>query len=278
MNNLKKILFAVTAVMMIFAFAACGEEKTAQEPTVTTQDPMEIYLAALKKTAGLKDMDITMNMASTLETDGDSFKIAYDSKLKIKDTNQETMQMAMTTNTSVAGHSFDTNIYYTDGYYYMDTPGQAMKFSIDLQEVMKQVKNQTSAIFFEEDVIQSIEASEDGKMLTLKLDEAALSSFAEQIVASTLGDTGESDRISIGDIDCVFTLDDNGYIVAEVMDCTMNIAANALDEGDATEMEMDMHLEVQNNISEEITIDLPDFSEYEDMGAYSNLMDEAELE
>ena len=43
MKHLKKILCAMTAIVMALSFAACGEEESSE------QDPVDIYLTAAEK-------------------------------------------------------------------------------------------------------------------------------------------------------------------------------------------------------------------------------------
>ncbi|MEE0776854.1 MAG: DUF6612 family protein [Bacillota bacterium] len=269
MKHLKKILCTMIAIAMLFSFAACGEEKT-------SQDPMDIYLAAAEKNENLNDQDLTMVMDYTMDLDGQSIDVSSDIDAKIKDYNKDTMQMEMFMNMEMAGSTIAMNMYYVDGYYYMDTMGQKMKYSMDIQTMVEQLEGQLGVETFEKEMIQSIEASEDGKTLTMVIDGKAMSKFMEQALASTLNTGSESGDITIDDIDCVLTLDDDGYIASQVMDFKMSMAMALDAEGTNSEVAMTIHLEAQyNNIGKEVTIELPDFSDYTDLGSYNDLMTQA---
>ena len=83
MKHLKKILCAMTAIVMALSFAACGEEESSE------QDPVDIYLAAAEKTEALGDLDMTMDMTSTMDIEGESMDITYAIDAKIKDYNTD---------------------------------------------------------------------------------------------------------------------------------------------------------------------------------------------
>ena len=94
---------------------------------------------------------------------------------------------------------------------------------MDLQEMMTQMENQMGMGSYPEESIQSIEVSEDNKTLTLVIDGAVMSDFVNQMMATSLNTTTDTADFTIGDIDCVITLNDDGYIETQTMDFTMNM-------------------------------------------------------
>lgn len=271
MKHLKKVLCAMTAIVMALSFAACGEEESSE------QDPVDIYLAAAEKTEALGDLDMTMDMTSTMDIEGESMDITYAIDAKIKDYNTDTMQLQMAMDMGLFGTEIPMNVYYNEGHYYIDAMGQKMSYSMDLQEMMTQMENQMGMGSYPEESIQSIEVSEDNKTLTLVIDGAVMSDFINQMMATSLNTTTDTADFTIGDIDCVITLNDDGYIETQTMDFTMNMNLDV--EGSSTSFSMSIHADsTYNNIGQEVTIEFPDFSEYTDMGSFSDLTAQATQE
>ena len=77
--------------------------------------------------------------------------------------NTEDMRYLATGKTSMAGQDIDMSMYYEGGYYYMETMGQKIKYAMDLNQLMEQVKQSTEGANMESSYMKEITAKKDGE-------------------------------------------------------------------------------------------------------------------
>ena len=77
----------------------------------------------------------------------------FDTKLQTVDKDQ--LKMSMTSTLNMLGQTMDMNMYYSDGYYYMNTNGTKQKIKMDIAGLQKQIQSTTD--FFACKILQRSE-------------------------------------------------------------------------------------------------------------------------
>ena len=113
--RIKKVTALLLSCMLLFSISGCQKKRTAKE----------VLESSLKQSSKLKDADfsgeasykIANNEASS--SSNVTIKMNFDAKLQTVDKDQ--LKMSMTSTLNMLGQTMDMNMYYSDGYYYMNT-------------------------------------------------------------------------------------------------------------------------------------------------------------
>ena len=92
--------------------------------------------SSLKQSSKLKDADFSGEASYKIANSEASsssnvtIKMNFDTKLQTVDKDQ--LKMSMTSTLNMLGQTMDMNMYYSDGYYYMNTNGTKQKIKMDI--------------------------------------------------------------------------------------------------------------------------------------------------
>ena len=92
-----------------------------------------------------------------------TIKMNFDTKLQTVDKDQ--LKMSMTSTLNMLGQTMDMNMYYSDGYYYMNTNGTKQKMKMDIAGLQKQIQSTTGQTSLPAKILQRSEnlVKKDGK-------------------------------------------------------------------------------------------------------------------
>lgn len=171
---MKKCLMLFLALATALSLAACKGEK----------DPKVIYDDASKKTSELASMDVitAINMQMTQGEDSTDVKMNLD--MKMADLNTDKMKYLAQGTTSVMGQNLDLLMYYENGYYYMSTMGQKVKYAMDLDAIMKEVKKNTEGANVSSSYMKDITVKKDGdnELLTFTVDADKMGDYVKELM------------------------------------------------------------------------------------------------
>ena len=102
-----------------------------------------IYDEASKKTSELQEMDIETTAAMTMTQGDQTIDLSTTMDIQMTGANTDDMKYLAAGKTTMAGQDIDVTMYYEGGYYYMETMGQKIKYAMDLNQLMEQVKQST---------------------------------------------------------------------------------------------------------------------------------------
>lgn len=257
---MKKLAIAMLSAILVFSMAGCGGAGAGSGK----EDAKSIYDAATEKNSKLTDMDMTSKMTMKMEAKDQSLDITMNSEAKINQINTEKMQMAMTSKTSMSGQDVDMNIYYKDGYYYIDAAGQKSKMAMNLDDIMKQVKSTTEGGNVGSDMMKELSVKKDGdnQVVTFTCDPKKMNEYVTSMLGQTMGNSTDTSamKLTIKNASGTATIGKDGYFTATKLkfDCTMEIS------GEEATMSMDMDATI-NNPGQPVEVTLPALDDFKEV-------------
>ena len=249
---MKKVL-SVFLIVLLFT-SGCVKEKTHQE----------IYTEATEKMSQLKSSDISATMTFVMEAMGEKMTMAVDMDMKtiMGGTNPQ-MESSMNMEMPEIG-ALDVVMYYTDGYMYAETMGVKYKMAVPVEEAMASTVSlpDTGAELLKE---LTAEKTEAGKVLKFRADSAAMSEYMNKMMSvSSVEGMTTGLEYELGDVTGSYTVNEEGYITEMNLTCQMNVDMM----GEVVTADMQVQL-IYNNPGQDVVIQFPDFTGYED---YTDLL------
>ena len=169
------------------------------------------------------------------------------------------------------GETININMFYLDGYMYMDTMGTKIKMPMDMDEAMEQSVNMVSQMDISDPLygMENLKLYYDGakKTITYDVNSAELNSAVQSIMAAAgmdMSDLGYSYEVTRAS--GTVKIDENGYPEEESvsMDMTMDFLGMTMDMG------MDMTIDIQDP-SQPVVISFPSTEGYEELIGYEDM-------
>lgn len=287
-KGMKKLSALIMALALAFSVTACsgGNNKSDSSSEDTGRTAQEILESNLEKSKDMKDVDMTMAVKYVYETssedssssdssseDSSSQTISMNYDAKISDSGEDNMKMAMKGALSASGVSIDMNIYYSDGYYYLNMMDQKMKQQMDVSNLQKQISSTTSQSQLPVDNYKNIVVSQDddgNTVLDYELNEDGLNEYIQMAadqISSASGSTASSDDldgIRISSFSGTRTLDKDDNTLKDSAEFVM---VSSSYEGETVTVTMDV---TYNNPGKSVTVTLPDdLNDYQESSSIS---------
>lgn len=214
---MKKYIMILMAVVTALSVTACKGPK----------DPKEIYDNALKKTSELTDIEADSLTNMTMSQGEENTEIKVDMNMKMTDVNSDAMKYQAEGTTSVMGQNLEVSIYYENGYYYMDTMGQKMKYAMDLDELMSKVNQTVEGNKMDSSYMSDFSNKKDGDnyIFIYTLDGDKLNTYVNNLI-SQLGTDLDGVSYKIKDASGEATVNKTGYFSNQKMKMTMEMTMN----------------------------------------------------
>lgn len=238
------------ALVLAGVLAAAGLSGCAKK-----QDPKEVYDAAVAKNASLESVDMDSQMKITLSQGEETMELEAFTNSKLDQSDKENIRLLTTSSLTMDGESLDSTAFYEDGYYYIETAGQKIKYPMNVEEIMSTVEQTVGTTELPSDSMESIELKKDGdsQILTFTAAPEKMNDYLNEVMGS-LGDLN-----ALGDVDMKidsasgeYTIGKDGYYT----DMKMNIAMTMESGGSSLSMNIDMTGTV-NNPGQAVEITLP---------------------
>ena len=287
-KGMKKLSALIMALALAFSVTACsgGNNNSDSSNEDTGRTAQEILESNLEKSKDMKDVDMTMAVKYVYETssedssssdssseDSSSQTISMNYDAKISDSGEDNMKMAMEGALSASGVSIDMNIYYSDGYYYLNMMDQKMKQQMDVSNLQKQISSTTSQSQLPVDNYKNIVVSQDddgNTVLDYELNEDGLNEYIQMAadqISSASGSTASSDDldgIRISSFSGTRTLDKDDNTLKDSAEFVM---VSSSYEGETVTVTMDV---TYNNPGKSVTVTLPDdLNDYQESSSIS---------
>lgn len=250
MKKMIRTAAVILSTMMVFSMTACAKKA----------DPKEVFDTAVKKNSELTSMDMDTTMKMTMTQGEENIDVTVDMKMKMSDVSKDTMQYLAETKTSLMGQTLDATIFYKDGYYYMDSMGQKIKYPMDLTALMESVKQSTESTNLQSDQLKDLTMAKEGDntILTFTADPDKMNEYLTDVMGSMSGMGAMGDtQMSFKEASGTYTVNKDGYYT----DMTMKMTVDMDLQGEAVTMVMDLTGKV-NNPGQEVTVELPDTEGY----------------
>ena len=247
-TKIKKVTALLLSCMLLFSISGCQKKRTAKEDLESS----------LKQNSKLKDADFS-GEASYKITNSDvssssniTIKMNFDTKLQTVDKDQ--LKMSMTSTLNMLGQTMDMNMYYSDGYYYMNTNGTKQKMKMDIAGMQKQLQSTTGQTSLPAKYYKDLKLSEkDGNtVLKYSINNDGLNQYVKDVASQMTTVTGGSNSIKISSLTGTKTLNDKDLPVKESIQMVMESGDN--ETGSIT---LKMNL-TYHNPGKSVTVTLPD--------------------
>lgn len=253
---MKKVCaFLLTAAMAI-SMIGCGGK----------QDPKEMYDAAVKKSQELTSMEMEYEMDMVMTQSDEKIDISTAMNMKMDGIDTENMRYLAEGTTTTMGQTIDTTMYYADGYYYMEAMGQKIKYAMDLDKMMEQIKSSTGGGSMDSSYLKDIQAKQDGdnQILTYTADASKMDDYVQEIFSS-MGEMGsqlEGIAYNIKEVSGESVINKDGYVISGTVKMVMDMTI----EGETISMEADTKI-VYLNPGQTVEVTAPSLDGYTEVDA-----------
>ena len=246
--RIKKVTALLLSCMLLFSISGCQKKRTAKE----------VLESSLKQSSKLKDADFSGEASYKIANSEASsssnvtIKMNFDTKLQTVDKDQ--LKMSMTSTLNMLGQTMDMNMYYSDGYYYMNTNGTKQKIKMDIAGLQKQIQSTTGQTSLSAKYYKDLKLSEkDGNtVLKYSINNDGLNQYVKDVTSQMTTVTGGSNSIKISSLTGTKTLNDKDLPVKESIQMVMESGDN--ETGSIT---LKMNLTYHDS-GKSVTVTLPD--------------------
>ena len=220
--RIKKVTALLLSCMLLFSISGCQKKRTAKE----------VLESSLKQSSKLKDADFSGEASYKIANSEASsssnvtIKMNFDTKLQTVDKDQ--LKMSMTSTLNMLGQTMDMNMYYSDGYYYMNTNGTKQKIKMDIAGLQKQIQSTTSQTSLPAKYYKDLKLSEkDGNtVLKYSINNDGLNQYVKDVTSQMTTVTGGSNSIKVSSLTGTKTLNDKDLPVKESIQMVMESGDN----------------------------------------------------
>lgn len=250
---MKKCLTLLLAAVTVLSLAACGSAK----------DPKAIYDDASKKTSELTSMDVDSVVNMQMVQGGKTTDIKMNLNMKMAGINTENLKYQAQGTTDIGEQSIDISMYYENGYYYMSSMGQKIKYAMDLDAMMKQIKQTTEGASMDSSYLKEITAKKENgnQILTFTVDAEKMDAYVQDIMGQ-MGTDLEGVTYTIKDASGEVTVSEEGYFI----NSKINMSLEMNSQGETISMVMDTD-STYNNPGQDVEVTAPDLEGYTEIDA-----------
>lgn len=271
---MKKIISVLLIIAMMFSFVACNDSNKpsngdinkdvneADKNNVETEvDPKVVYENALKKNNELDSMEALSKINMHMTYGEESMDMLMNLNLKISDTNTENMKYLVETKTSAMGQDINMVMYYEDGYLYMDTSEQKIKYAIDADSIIEQFEGNTENTAVDSQYLEDVKLvkDKDNSIITYSLSSEEINNLMQGIFDQMGTDVIDMSTVNytVKETTGETTVDKDGYITNTKLKMSFDMAV------ENEEISMDMELSMDYvNPGQKVSIDTPDLEGY----------------
>ena len=245
---MKKYLSLLLAAATALSLAACGSAK----------DPKAIYEDALKKTSELTSMDVDSVVNMQMLQGEKATENKMNLNMKMAGINTENLKYEAQGTTDIEGQSIDISMYYENGYYYMNSMGQKIKYAMALDDMMKQIKQTTEGASMDSSYMKELTAKKENgnQILSFTVDAEKMDTYAQDIMGQ-MGADMKGVTYTIKEVSGETTVSQDGYFTNSKI--KMSLEMNS--QGETISMVMDTD-STYNNPGQTVEVTAPDLEGY----------------
>lgn len=229
-------------------------------------EALKAYEQAMAKTQQLDQYQANMNMTMKISDGTQVIDSTTNGSIKFALTgeNKDNVEMQMVMNVTSEGESVESTVYMKDGYMYTDANGQKIKIALPLEEMLNMVAQNTANIAaMQEAVLKDIKVEQAGEetIVSVTMDMKQLNAMAQQLLSQILpAEAMQSVTIAYTDVECVMTVNAEGYVTKQDMTFGASIEA----QGQTIQADYVAEIEYINP-GEAVEITFPDFTDYQEI-------------
>lgn len=257
---MKKLMTALVAAVMTVAMTATA---------FAAEDPAALLDRVTQKSNEMDSMDCDMGIHAVLilpdpETKKDlSVNLDMLMKMKMDQVQSGNLRYKAEMAMDFLGQSEYATIFYKDGYYYMDSDGEKIKYPMDLNSMIASVEQTTAAAELTSSLMKSLAVREEGenRILSYVADPAKMNAYVNEALSSLMGDMGVT--MTVREVKGEYVINKDDYYTSMNMNMSMDISMY----GETVRVIMLIEGTI-NNPGQPVTVDLPSTDGYVDLNTY----------
>lgn len=257
---MKRLMTALLAAVMTVTMAGTA---------LAAEDPAALLERVTQKANELDSMDCDLGVHAVMvmqdpEMDLDlSLNLDMMMKMKMDQIKSGNLRYKADMAMEFLGQTEYATVFYKDGYYYMDSDGEKVKYPMDLNSMIASVEQTTAAADLAPSLMKSLSVREEGenRVLSYVADPAKMNAYVQDALKPLLGsmDVGMIIREVKGEY--VINKDDyytsmNMYMVMDMSSYGETLRIIMLLEGNF------------NNPGQPVNLELPSTDGYSDLSTY----------
>ena len=257
MKRLMTALLAAVMTVTMAGTALAAEDPAALLERVTQKanelDSMDCDLgvhAVMVMQDPEMDLDLSLNLDMMMNMKMDQIKSG---NLRYK------ADMAM----EFLGQTEYATVFYKDGYYYMDSNGEKIKYPMDLNSMIASVEQTTAAADLAPSLMKSLSVREEGenRVLSYVADPAKMNAYVQDALKPLLGSMDEG--MIIREVKGEYVINKDDYYTSMNMYMVMDMSSYG------ETLRIIMLLEGNfNNPGQPVNLELPSTDGYSDLSTY----------
>lgn len=248
-------------------------EGPAETPAVTdSTDPMAVFLAAQEKNNALDSLDMDADYVISMTAEGMSMTMGMDMNIKMKNVQDGNLQFIATGNIDLLGSQMPINMFYADGYYYMDSMGMKMKQAMPMNKALESVSSNMEVADIDTSMMSDLQMRREGDttILSYTTDAASMNDYMKAVMGDSLNYTdGIQITYNIKSSSGEAYINKEGYYTGQKMyvDMDMTMIDTASGQTETIGYIMDVTATI-NNPGQPVDFAIPSTDGYEDVSAY----------
>lgn len=257
---MKKLMTALLAAVMTVSMTATA---------FAAEDPAALLDRVTQKASELDSMDCDMGIHAVLvipdpESKKDlSINLDMLMKMKMDQVKSGNLRYKAEMAMEFLGQSEYATVFYKDGYYYMDSDGEKIKYPMDLNSMISSVEQTTAAAELTSSLMKSLAVREEGenRILSYVADPAKMNTYVNEAMGSLLGNMDVA--MTIREVKGEYVINKDDYYTSMNMNMSMDITMY----GETVRVIMLIEGTI-NNPGQPVTVDLPSTDGYTDLNTY----------
>ena len=254
------------------AWSVNGVTKVKAVPiAVEENDPeaLKVYEEAQQLSESLPSANIDVDYTITMSYLGQDIDMSMNMKLMMKEDANGDMQFVCKGTADTLGTAVPIDMFYTDGYMYVNTMGLKYRQAMDLEAAKAQATQINMDL--DTDVVKGLRmyTSGDTRKLAFTIDDQKINEILTAVTgatAETYEELGVSLDMKINESNGEMTVNKDGYCEAMkmFMDYGMSITDHTTSETDEMNYKMDINMTYKNP-GKEVYFEIPSTDGYEDI-------------
>ena len=238
---------------------------------VAENDPeaLKVYEEAQQLSESLPSANIDVDYTITMSYLGQDIDMSMNMKLMMKEDANGDMQFVCKGTADTLGTAVPIDMFYTDGYMYVNTMGIKYRQAMDLEAAKAQATKINMDL--DTDVVKGLRmyTSGDTRKLAFTIDDQKINEILTAVTsatAETYEELGVTLDMKINESNGEMTVNKDGYCEAMkmFMDYGMSITDHTTSEADEMNYKMDINMTYKNP-GKEVYFEIPSTDGYEDI-------------
>lgn len=230
-------------------------------------DPMAVYLAAQEKANALDSMDMSADYEISFTAGDITMDMTMDMNIKMKGIQEGPLQFTADGSMGLLGTEIPVNMFYTDGYYYMDMMGMKVKEAMLMDDAMAEVRSSVEATEIDRDMMENLQMRTEGEntIISYTVNAAYMNDYLNRVVGEGFDEAYGDITYQIRSANGEAVINKDGYSEKETVYMDMDMTAVNPDTGvpETISYKITVHATV-NNPGQPVEVVIPSTEGYEE--------------